>query len=213
MRRQQKPHYRFDPFGGIDLLDQNRAQLDRGRQAFDVMAAARPDEFDLLPTHTGLRHAGGLAALGRNMDPLPHDIGQRRHRGEEPDAIAHDAVVISAPEKMDVSGAGRHEFLVNVALAVVDDSHHRRFGQHAVRRKHAFDPASGFLRRDRAWALAFDFSRLAPSRRRLLPAVDVGVREPKNAARVANLTWVAVACVQYDHRMQKKPDIAFSRER
>lgn len=116
--------------------------------------------------------------------------------------------MLGAPEQMDVSRAGRGEFLVDVALAIVDESHHRRFLQHAVGRAETGDPAAGFLGLDRAWDPAFGLPLLASARRRFLAAVDVGVREPDDAARMAHLPRIAVARVHHDHRMQKKPDVA-----
>ena len=98
----------FDPLGRIDLLDPNRAQLDLGLQAFDVdgrsaVARIRP-----------LASSPGFAPCGRAGRPWPEhgdlpprDRGQRRHRSEQLDAVAHDAIVVGAPEQMDVSGARR----------------------------------------------------------------------------------------------------------
>jgi len=208
MRRQENPQDRLDALRRIDLFDPNRAEFDRRRQPFDLIAPARPRDFDLSPAHAGLRDAGGLACLRGDGDLPPLDMGRRRHRREQLGTAAQDAVVIGAPEQMDVSRAGRGVFLIDVALAIIDEGHHRRFLQREVRRPQTPDPAPGFLGLDRARAPALGLSLLAPARRRLLATVDVGVREPDDAARMAHLPRIAVARVHHDHRMQKKPDVA-----
>ena len=53
------------------------------------------------------------------------------------------------------------------------------------------------------------FSRdLRKAGRRLLAAVDVGVRQSDDPAGVADLPRVAVARLRHDRRMQEKPDVA-----
>ena len=56
--------------------------------------------------------------------------------------------------------------------------------------------------------LALPLPRLAPAGRRLVAAIDVGVRQSNDAAGVADLPRVAVARLHDDHRMQEKPDVA-----
>ena len=163
MRRQENPQDRLDALRRIDLFDPNRAEFDRRRQPFDLIAPARPRDFDLSPAHAGLRNAGGLAYLRGDGDLPPLDMGRRRHRREQLGTAAQDAVVIGAPEQMDVSRAGRGVFLIDVALAIIDEGHHRRFLQREVRRPQTPDPAAGFLGLDRAW--------------------DSGVRPPSSCVR------------------------------
>ena len=178
------------------------------KHLFEVITAARPHDFDLLVVHARLRHARGLARLGRDRDLPPRDVGQSRHRREKLGSVAQTTVVFGAHEQMNMRRAGRGEFLVDVALAIGDHGHHRRAAQHAVRRAHAVNPAPSFLALDRARDLALPLSFLPTPRRCFLPAAYEGVREPQNAARVAHLTRIAGAGVDDDHRMQKKSDVA-----
>ena len=208
MRGQQKPHDRLDARGRIDLLDPNRIELDRGRQALDVEADARTRRLDRAPAHPGSRRARRAAVLGRDLrspaprreaaPPSSQTACRRRSDGDHARRARADGHAPSAARRTARRCRPRSPRL----------PHHRRFAQQPAGFAQSPDPAAAFLRLDRTGNPALPLPRLAPARRRFLAAVDVGVRQSDDPACVADLPRVAVARRRHDHRMQEKPDVA-----